>query len=130
MPSPSHPVASVHDRARLCVNPAFPAEPDAPSRTVAHTQTALLPPYLTRVAMAQSSPGNRQPVTGAIAGTEDFRRVVAAQDPESDRVACWSRASREIAEVSMAGAPLQRLQRLIPDTSGHTTKANRLAARC
>src|SRR5262249_13732727 len=45
MPSPSHPVASVHDRARLCVNPAFPAETDAPSRTVAHTQTALLPPY-------------------------------------------------------------------------------------
>src|SRR5262245_15739049 len=45
MPSPSHPVASVHDRARLCVNPAFPAVTDAPSRTVAHTQTALLPPY-------------------------------------------------------------------------------------
>src|SRR5215468_2021147 len=45
MPSPSHPVASVHDRARLCVNPAFPAETDVPSRTVAHTQTALLPPY-------------------------------------------------------------------------------------
>src|SRR5262245_61289813 len=45
MPSPSHPVASVHDRARLCVNPAFPAETDAPSRTVADTHTALLPPY-------------------------------------------------------------------------------------
>src|SRR5262249_16646555 len=45
MPSPSHPVASVHDRARLFVNPAFPAVTDAPSRTVAHTQTALLPPY-------------------------------------------------------------------------------------
>src|SRR5215813_8379745 len=45
MPSPSHPVASVHDRARPCVNPAFPAETDAPSRTVADTQTALLPPY-------------------------------------------------------------------------------------
>src|SRR5262249_49300566 len=45
MPSPTHPVASVRGCARLCVNPAFPAVTDAPSRTVAHTQTALLPPY-------------------------------------------------------------------------------------
>jgi len=35
-------------------------------------------------------------------------------------VACWSRTSREIAEVSMAGAPLQRLYGLISGTSGHT----------
>jgi len=49
MPSPSHPDTSVHDCARLCVNPAFPAETDAPSRTVADVQTALLPPYLVRV---------------------------------------------------------------------------------
>src|SRR5262249_47091985 len=42
-PLECHPVASVHGCARLCVNPAFPAETDAASRTVAHTQTALLP---------------------------------------------------------------------------------------
>src|SRR5262245_16435435 len=45
MPSPSDPVASIHGCARLCVNPAFPAVTYAPSRTAAHTQTALLPPY-------------------------------------------------------------------------------------
>src|SRR5215467_2665969 len=45
MPSPSHPVPSVRDCARSCVNPALPAETDAPSRTAADSQTALLPPY-------------------------------------------------------------------------------------
>jgi len=37
-------------------------------------------------------------------------------------VACWSRASREITTVSLAGASLQRLKRLIPGTSWHTTR--------
>src|SRR5262245_28023264 len=60
MPSPSHPVASVHDRARLCVNPAFPAETDAPSRTVAHTQTALLPPCPRTVRGLRTLDGGRR----------------------------------------------------------------------
>src|SRR5215468_5577362 len=54
MPSPSRPVARVHGCARLRVNPAVFAETDAPSQTVAYTQTALLPPYLATCGHAQS----------------------------------------------------------------------------
>jgi len=49
---------------------------------------------------------------------------------KSDRLACWSRTSREITQVSMASASLRRLRRLIPGTSGRTTTALRQAARC
>src|SRR5689334_16756391 len=45
MPSPSTVVPIVRDCARSCVNPALPAETDAPSRTAADSRTALLPPY-------------------------------------------------------------------------------------
>src|SRR5262245_50630775 len=37
-------------------------------------------------------------------------------------MAVWSRTSREITTVSVAGAPLQRLEQLIAGTSEHTTK--------
>ena len=54
-------------------------------------------------------------------GGREPPRVFSPQDPESDLVACWSRTTSKIPKVSIAGAPLQRPQRLIPGTSGHTT---------
>src|SRR5262249_40415765 len=56
-------------------------------------------------------------------GCRHQRTVSPPQHPESDRLACWSCTSREITQVSEAGAPLQRLTRPIPSTSEHATAA-------